>query len=554
MATQDVGRPGETELSVGPDRHDVRDRRRVAGAVAACLLITGGAVPAVGQAGPDRSSVIDTVVIERFDVFRPEDAGGFPYTTMNALHVVTRPWVVRAELLLGRGERYDSLLARESERNLRNRAIFSEVSIDTLRLNDGRLAMRVVTDDAWSTKPRLGVSVAPDGTVTAIAGLTEANLVGTGILASAAYRRDVDREGGEFALSSTRTAGSALLVDGTLQTLSDQTIGLWQVGVPFHSSTDRLSLEVDGEAFDGRILQFRTEAGMPLDTTAFFRRALINRVTVGYAPVAAADRYLRVGMEAEVRREEYLRARDSAGTVPDSVYGQVGAFIEFRDLDYDVVRYFNGFAEEDVDHSESIRVGLTLAPAGWGTARGGLGPTVSGQIATITERALLRANVEANALWTSAGLDSGRVVASGTAAVKQALRHVSMLHVEGAVLDNPPPGGEIDLGFTTPPRLWAPHAFTGDRSLRASLEHRFYAWDSLGGLVAIGFAGFVDWGGAWYTDQPSRDGGNVGLSLLLGSPLGAVARVATLNVGYRFGADVSSDERWGVSFVGGLVF
>jgi hypothetical protein len=497
---------------------------------------------------------VDTVVIERHDVFRPDEATGFPFSTMNALHVVTQPWVIRSELLIRAGEPYDSLLALESERNLRSRYLFSEVSVDSSRLADGRLAMMVVTDDAWSTKPKLSFSVAPDGTFTGLAGLTESNLVGTGILASGWYRKDVDRDGGEFALNSIRTAGSPLLVDATLQLLSDQTIASWRTGVPFYSSTDRFSGEYDGHTFDGRVLQFRTGRGMPLDTAFYQRRALINRVTFGYAPFAAADKFLRVGVTGEVRREEYALRRGSMGAVPDSIYGQVGAFVEFRDVDYAVVRYFNGFSQEDIDHGERIRVGVNLAPARWGYPRRGIGPTVSGQIGTLSEATLFRASIDANALWTSAGLDSGRVVAHSTFGFKPTERQATLAYVEAALLDNPPPGGEIDLGFRTPPRLWAPHAFTGDRSLRASIEHRLYAWDRLLKVVGVGFAAFLDWGGAWYTDQQSRAGGNIGASVLIGSALGAAARTASLNIGYLFGRDRPSDERWGGSFIASLVF
>ncbi|MFV1987839.1 MAG: hypothetical protein ACC682_11200 [Gemmatimonadota bacterium] len=511
--------------------------------------------PGDGQEPPAGAAIIDTVILERYSVFTPEEAEGSGiFRTMNSLHVVTRPWVVRGELLLEAGQPYDEDAAMESERNLRNRFLFTEVAIDTVRTDDGRLALRVRTDDAWSTKPKFRFSVAPDGTLVGIVGITEANLVGTGILAQVWFRKDVDRQGLDLALQSRRAFGSPILFEGTYQGLSDQTIGTWRAGVPFYSVTDRLSGEVDGEVFDGRVLQFRTEIGMPLDTTTFFRRALINRVTLSHAPIASPRRYLRLGLTGEIRREEYMMLDDSLGIVPDTIYGQVGAFAEYRDIDYRVMRYFNGFSEEDVDLSERIRLGANLALESWGYSRNGVGPSVSLQGGAAWGGGLLKAGVEANALFNSAGLDSGRVVANATLGLKPTRRQTTLIHIEVASLDNPPPGGQVDFGFTLPPRLWAPRAFTGDRSFRTSLEHRVYAWDKLFNIVGIGFAGFLDWAGAWYSDQEARKGGNIGVSLLVGSALSAVAQNGTLNIGYLFGNDVPEGSRIGVSFIAGFVF
>ena len=126
-------------------------------------------------------SVIDTVILERHDVFSPDVAAkGFFYRVMNSLHVITKPHVIVDELLFLPGEPFDSAAVAESERNLRNRFIFSELDIDTLRLDDGRLGVQVYTRDAFSTKPRLSFSVASDGRLIGQFGVTEVNLVGTG--------------------------------------------------------------------------------------------------------------------------------------------------------------------------------------------------------------------------------------------------------------------------------------------------------------------------------------------------------------------------------------
>jgi hemolysin activation/secretion protein len=106
-------------------------------------------------------------------------------------------------------------------------------------------------------------------------------------------------------------------------------------------------------------------------------------------------------------------------------------------------------------------------------------------------------------------------------------------------LKDPYPGEEFDLGFSFGPRGFPAHAFTGDRAFFATAEYRYVIIENLGGLVAIGAAGFADYGGAWYSGSPRRSGTDVGVGLRLGSTRsssgGAAARI---DFARRFANDV----------------
>lgn len=500
----------------------------------------------------ERAAVIDTVVLERSNVFPGDSAAGWQ-RTMNALHVVTRPGAIRRDLLLDVGDPYDAGLAEETARNLRGRRIFADVSVDSARLPDGRLALLVRTVDAWTTSPKISYSVAGDGTTTSIFGITESNLLGSGGRVQLWRRKDVDRSGLDVAASFQNVFGTAMNIDVAYANLSDQTIGSWSLGTPFETLSQVSSIFYEGEAFDGRIFRYRTTRPEVVDTTAFFRRAFINRLTVGLAPRANTDGYVRVGGIAEVRREEILRMEDPDGLVPDTIYGAFGAFVELRGAKFDTVRYFNAFSEEDRDLSRVLRFTAMVAPGGWGYERWGFGPRVEAKIGSRLGSGFLRASLEAGTLVTSSGADSSRIVIEASGGLKPSRRHATLLKVGVGLLENPAPGGEFDYGFQTPPRLWDPHAFTGDRSARVSLEHRWYAWDSVLDLVGIGFGGFVDAAGAWFDDQDARGGGSAGLTVLLGSSLAAVPATGTFSVGWRLGSQAVGD-RFAASFVAGLVF
>src|SRR5207253_6521634 len=98
------------------------------------------------------AQTIDTILVVRHNVYdRKRDAPKVVASVGNALHITTLGWVVRHALLIKRGDTYDSAKVAESERALRALTIFRAVSIDTERVDGGRLALRVETDDAWST-------------------------------------------------------------------------------------------------------------------------------------------------------------------------------------------------------------------------------------------------------------------------------------------------------------------------------------------------------------------------------------------------------------------
>ena len=510
------------------------------------------------------AAVIDTVIITRRDVFLPEDAErNFIYRLGNGLHAMTHAWVIRRELLLGAGSPADSSLAAESERNLRRLGLFHRVRVDTVRTDDGRLALDVRTREAWSLQPRFTGRLAADGTITGTFGVTEVNLAGTGNALRVWYVRETDRDGMDLRLTSNRVGSTRLSIGGTWQNLSDRDVVSWFVSNPFRSLSDRSGFYYEGRSFEGRIPQYRRAHPDELQTIEWRRRALINRFTGTLAPIAGAGGYLRVGGTLEIRHEEHMRLAnpdvdvDSLyATVPDSVYGLVGAFVRWRQARFERVEHFNGFAEEDQDLSDEIFFSLKLAHEALGYESTGLGARLRLSSGRRAGSAILKGLLDGGGLFNSAGLDSGFVYGSGTAAVRTTDRNTTFLRAIAGAQESPRPGSEHDIGFQILPRLWGPHAFIGTRTIQATLEHRSYLVDNFANVTGIGVGAFVDYGGAWYPDQDMRLGGNIGITIFGGSPLSSFAQVTNINVGYRFGGGIAGSEtsRWGISAGGGLRF
>jgi hypothetical protein len=498
---------------------------------------------------------VDTIVVERADVFPPEVAeGSFLYRGMNAVHIITQEPVIRRELLFRQGEPLDTALVTESERILRSKRIFREIEFDTVRVDD-RLAVRLRTRDGWSLKPKLKIGAASDGTFTGTIGVNETNLLGTGNQVYAAYDKQVDRDGLNASGNFSRPYGSAIDLRGNYAGLSDGKNGNWYAGLPLRSLAAPWGLEHNGLAADQEVIRYR-DAGTERDSAVFRRQALLLSVDATRAIAVGSRGYVRAGLHAEYRDERYARLSDSLSSIPDSTYGAFGVFGEALRARYWTVDRLNGFGEEDVDLSMRIRLGLNLAPSWLGYERTGIAPSIGLASGTsVAEgRGYVWGAVDANALWTSAGLDSARVLVTASAGFKPAPEHATVLQVQGGVLDGTPPGSEFDLGYTNAPRSWEPHAFVGTRGVWGTLEHRWFKFQNVLQLADVALAAFIDYGGAWYDDQDARFGGNLGFGLRSGSALSSVATTGRLDIAWRFGDGVARGSSYVISLGAGFVF
>ncbi|MCL7957676.1 MAG: hypothetical protein M8840_08795 [marine benthic group bacterium] len=525
--------------------------------------MTGLLVGDVGASGAQEIDVqppaptIDRVEITTENVFSEEEVrDNFIFRLLNKIRFDTSPRVVQKELLFGPGSTLDSTQLAETERNLRRLGIFRSVDVDTATRRDSLIA-EVTTRDSWSTQPIFSFSFS-GGTLTGRIGLSEKNLFGSGNRARVAYRKGVDRNALELDALFRRLFGSQIDVAGLYFGLSDGDIGQWYVGDPWRSAEDHREIGFGGDYSNRRIPQYRVFSAAQADTTFYRYRGFGQGLSLGVATVARSGRYVRLGVEGAVRNDRYLFEADTASVLapPDSVKGWIGGFVESRSDRFEVFQYLNGFSREDVNLSPYVSAGIRIAPSGFGYDRDGIGLAGSVGTGARTGPVFLRLDLRANALFTSVGVDSGRVVLNLSAAAKPARKQAILVGAFGGILENPPPGSEFDLGFDRAPRSYDPHSFVGTRAVSGTVEYRWYVWDSLLGLFGLGFAGFVDYAGAWYPDQDARWGGNVGLGLRTGSARGSGASTGRIDFGYRFGPDAADSDggRWALSLGTGFSF
>jgi hypothetical protein len=498
-----------------------------------------GPLPLAAQSNADSAASVDSaliihrVLLQRRDIFDPTERS-WVARMANRLHFQTRVPVIRRELLLRPGQPYDSALVAESERNLRALGIFRRVQIDSVRSDSG-LVLRVLTKDGWSTQLDWRFR-STGGEVAFTLGVIETNLLGTASTAAVRYRRDPDRSSVALSFRRRRLFAGTVGLGLQYENRSDGTLGAIAIERPFFALTSPRAFRLEAEDHDERVLRFRD--GLELARDTLTRRYTLVRGSAAWALHASSAGFMRLGIAAQVRRDDTLRV-GSIEPFPKTVTGSIGPYLVWNRARFLVTRGYAGFArEEDVDLGTTIRAGLQLAPKLLGYERDGVGPEISGRIGARLPGGFAYLDGLADGVFTAAGLDSGAVQLAGTAVLQPGPRHVAVLHVEGGWLKNPVPGEEFDLGLGSGPRAFGSHAFTGDRSVFATAEYRYTVVDDLGGVVGLGLAGFVDHGGAWYAGSPRRLGWDAGVGLRVGASRSSDTPALRFDLARRFANDV----------------
>jgi hypothetical protein len=498
------------------------------------------------QASAD--DTVRAIVLDRRDIFDPDERGWIARVG-NALHVETRAATIRRELLFRAGAPFDSARVAESERNLRALGVFRRVVIDTFRTDSGLVA-RVLTKDGWSTKADWRFR-STGGEVAFTIGLVEDNLLGTASSAAVRYRKTPDRSTVTLGLRRPRLFAGSVGLGLEYEDRSDGRLAGLTLEQPFYSLSSAAGFRFDTEDRDERVLRFFNGSNVARDTIS--HRYTLVRASAARALRASSEGYLRVGLEAQVRREDF-RPETSPAPFGKTITGAAGPYLAWSRANYLVTRGFAGFArEEDVDLGLTLRLGVLAAPRLFGYDRDGIGPQFAARLGASLPSGFGYLEAAGGGVFTAGGLDSGSVQLAATAVLKPQRHQVGIVHVEAGWLKNPVPGAEFDLGLGSGPRAFRSHAFTGDRSYFATAEYRVTVAEDFLGMIGLGFAGFVDHGGAWYSGSPRRTGWDAGLGLRLGASRSTDTEALRFDLARRFGND-SQGPGWVVTVGKGFVF
>jgi len=498
------------------------------------LVVAAAAQPAYAQAGEASTDAraaattaptrLQRVIITRHDIYDSTDARGWYSRLMNNIHVRTQKRVVEREMLLRPGDPPDSARAAETGRNLRRLQVFRDVVVDTSA--DGS-TLRVTTRDGWTTRPYASFRSAGRQRLFSI-GLLESNFLGLAATLDARYAEDTDRSVARLAFSAPRLFANRISTGVFFNRLSDgRSLGA-VVEQPFFALASRNSARVGFITLDGRVLRFRD--GFARAADSLDRRYSIGHAGVAHALRASPRGYLRIGADAQVRRDDYVQRRDVPLPIQRTITGATTGYVEFSKADFLLTKNFRLLGQpEDVNLSTTVRLGVAVAPSAFGYDRNYVGPVVSGRTAMRLPKGFVQLTGRVNALASGGAIDSGTANVSATFALQPSSRHLLVAFSTLGWQRDPAPGEEFDLGLARGPRGFQAHAFTGNRLVYSMLEYRWITFPKIGKSFAAGLAAFAENGGAWYAGSPRRSGSDAGLGVRF-APIRSAANVGATRV------------------------
>ncbi len=126
-----------------------------------------------------------------FDLDNPKEKT-IAHKLVNKLHLQTKPYVIRKQLLFVSGDPFQFRKLSETERKLRSRRYIKSAEVRPLEVCGNQVTIEVSTRDNWSLTPSLSFSRSGGNNRSGIA-IKEHNLFGLGKSLSLNYKKGVER-------------------------------------------------------------------------------------------------------------------------------------------------------------------------------------------------------------------------------------------------------------------------------------------------------------------------------------------------------------------------
>jgi hemolysin activation/secretion protein len=532
----------------------VSRRGRIARGVAAAVAISAGI--AVVPLCADEPPQIRQIRIESENVF--EDAETSVLARLaDAIHGVTRPEVIRRELLFSEGESLDPEKLAETERNLRALDLFRSVKIRVEPVALNLVDVVVHTRDGWTTQ--LSGSLGRSGGGNKFrAEIQENNLLGFGKSMSVSFSSNPDRDTRAIAYEDPQFLGRRLTLDVLYASMSDGDRRRFALTRPFRS----LDTTSGGAAIYEEVRQStriyaggsevaRFGADTELIELSGGRRVFasslgpIARLTAGYRREEASFTLERGVSDALPARRQFGFFFGRLELLRPDFVVERGIYSFSRDEDFDLgsrATFELGYSPRLFGAQERLAAQLRLA-RGLSFSRGFLIGSLSAKTRARLDGSLEHTLAEGSvlAVWRPFRESAQTVVGRVALAWGNALDRDFQLNADGA------------NGL----RGYRLHAFTGDRRLLVNVEDRIRITRELFHLLEIGAAAFADAGYAWPEGSPLRLSdlrADAGIGLRIALPRAPSLGLFRLDLAYALKPDLRGRRGWLVSFSSSQAF
>ena len=523
----------------------MRRRPGLAGKFAAALsLLAAGPTHAAAQSLPSseeleaRGAVVGEIRVVIGDVFDTSIEGedSWAYRTANRLHIQTREYVVRDQLLFKPGDPYRHRLVLENERLLRANKYLYDADIVPVAYDGTTVDLEVRTRDVWTLNP--GISFSRKGGENAVGvQVQEDNLLGTGRKLDFEWNSDVDRESygvtyfdPHFRHSFTRVAASYANAD-------DGETWLLQFDRPFYALDTRRAGGV--YLFDSQRNDARYELG---ENVGEFRHREEYYEAYGGVSAGLQGDWVRrwtAGFTYERDRFEPDPLEPLGGPLPpDRTYA-------YPWIGFDLVedRYEERINQDQILRTEDVLVGLRLS-ARLGLAAEALGSDRDALIASASVQSgadlgptrSVFASLSASGRLEDGELVNGLLGAEGRFYWATSRYSKFFASVSGAVTEQLDPELQLTLGGDNGLRGYPLRYQSGTSRALLTLEQRYYTKWYPFRLFHVGAAAFFDMGRTWGTDVNGFESAgllkDVGFGLRLGSSRSSFGNVIHIDLAF----------------------
>jgi outer membrane protein assembly factor BamA len=440
-----------------------------------------------------------------FDTTDPEE-DYLLFRWANALHIHTRPSVIRRALLFKPGDALSVRVIEETERLLlrRNNYIYA-VHFRPIAYHDGVVDIEVMTRDTWTLDLGIRASRTGGENSSGIV-ITERNLLGTGTTVSLGSSNDVDRSSNEFRFANDRAFGTWTAVSYSHATNSDGRSDAAAVVRPFYALDTRWATGVAASKYN-RIDAIYNTGNV---VSQYRHRQSQAEVFGGWSPGLIDGWVRRYSLGLSATDDAYAAEPGLVAPVQlPTAQKLVGPFVRLELIEDRFEKQLN---RNLIGRPEFFALGLaSTVQLGW--AATGLGSSqdallYSGSISRGFEpgpEQTLMANANISGQYTNGQVQRQQAGAATQYYLPQGKRWLFYASAAADVLTNPDVNEALLLGGDNGLRGYPLRYQSGTRRALFTLEERFYTDIYLWRLFRIGAAGFFDIGRAW-------GGGNVNTS------------------------------------------
>lgn len=419
----------------------------------------------------------------------------------NALHIQTRPSVIRRALLFKPGDKVSVRVIDETERILRANGYLYDVRFRPVAYHDGIVDIEVMTRDTWSLAFDIRAGRA-GGENTGGFEITEANLLGTGTRLTFGRSNDVDRSSNVFEVSNDRAFGTWTAASYSHAVNSDGSSDAAAVVRPFYALDTRWAGGASGSRFDRIDPVYNTGEVV----SQYRHRQQLGEVFGGWSPGLTNGWVQRYSLGVNASDDSY--AQEPGVVAPARLPTDqklVGPFVRYELIED---RFDKQLNRNLIGRPEFFALGLNAkVQLGWATT--GLGSSwnalvYSGSISRGFEpgpEQTLMAQANIQGQFTDGQVYRQQIGAATQYYLPQGGRWLFYAGASADMLKNPDVNDTLYLGGDNGLRGYPLRYQSGTRRALFTAEERYFTDIYLWRLFRIGGAVFLDVGRAWGGDN-----------------------------------------------------